>query len=100
MMELYTWGFIKAIEPCIQVPATKIEQAIHILQRKDSQIGAITVTIPEAPTELIIHEKKRRLKLEGGSYLLAGGLGGLGQAVARWLAEAGAKESESAKLTI
>ena len=61
--------------------------------QKGNHIGKIVVTMPQNPEELPTKSKKPIFKLrEDASYLLVGGLGGLGQAIAVWMAEAGVKE--------
>jgi len=63
--------------------------------QKGSHIGKIVVTMPETSEELPTKSRKPVFELsQYASYLLVGGLGGLGQAIAVWMAESGAKEGE------
>lgn len=60
--------------------------------QKGSHIGKIVVSIPESPDTLPTTAKQQRLALRpDASYLLVGGLGGLGRAVSTWLVENGAR---------
>ena len=62
--------------------------------QKGSHIGKVVVSLPER-NELPTRAAKEVFKLRpNASYLLVGGLGGLGQAIAVWMAEAGATERE------
>lgn len=63
--------------------------------QKGNHIGKIIVTMSETSEELSARSAKPVFELNHqASYLLVGGLGGLGQAIAVWMAEAGAKEGE------
>ena len=94
IVELYEQGHIKPIHPIAQFEGSKVEDAMRFMQ-KGNHIGKIVVTLPENPEELPTQSKKPVFELcENASYLLVGGLGGLGQAIAVWMAESGAKEGE------
>jgi hypothetical protein len=94
IVELYEQGHIKPIHPITQFESSKIEDAMRFMQ-KGNHIGKIIVTMPETPEELPTKSRKPTFELsQHASYLLVGGLGGLGQAIAVWMAEAGATESE------
>lgn len=60
-------------------PATKIVEALQMMQQA-RHIGKIVIT--HTPTELVQPQ---------ATYLITGGMGGLGLRVARWLVEKGAK---------
>ena len=76
--------------------AAEIQEAFRYMQ-KGTHIGRIGISM-RGPTDEVsqnftITKKARRLKMaQFGSYILVGGLGGLGRAVATWMADAGAKE--------
>jgi len=93
-MELYESGKIKPISPITKFEGHKVEDAMRFMQ-KGTHIGKVVVTLPEDLGELPTQSSKRRFHLrKNASYLLVGGLGGLGQAIAVWMAEAGAQESK------
>lgn len=94
IVQLYEQGHIKPIHPITQFESSKIEDAMRFMQ-KGSHIGKIVVTMPESPETLPTKSEKPIFELhENASYLLVGGLGGLGQAIAVWMAEAGVKEGK------
>ncbi|KAI1300936.1 putative polyketide synthase [Xylaria venustula] len=73
-------------------PAMEIQDAIRTMQSAQ-HIGKIIVSMPEDPQTLEARVSKPVTVLNGDrSYLLVGGLGGLGRAVATWMTENGARE--------
>ncbi|CRG87956.1 Lovastatin nonaketide synthase [Talaromyces islandicus] len=81
--------------------ASQIQEAFRYMQG-GRHIGKIIITMPENPNTLQSVKQRPVPKLKADrSYILVGGLGGLGRSLARWLAENGAGEliflSRSAK---
>ncbi|KAL9076681.1 MAG: hypothetical protein Q9157_003571 [Trypethelium eluteriae] len=100
-MELYEQGDIRLITPVTNFDATEVEDAMRFMQKGD-HIGSVVVTLPQDTENLPTQPSKQKFQLrDDASYLLVGGLGGLGQAIAVWMAEAGCREiiflSRSAK---
>jgi hypothetical protein len=98
-MSMYEQGQIQPIRPITRFAARNIEDAMRFMQ-KGNHIGKVVITMPEIPDELDSpqsHKAKLQLR-DNASYLLVGGLGGIGQAIAGWMAEAGARECESVQL--
>jgi NADPH:quinone reductase-like Zn-dependent oxidoreductase len=90
-IELYQAGAIKSIQPITTFDAAAIEDAFRYLQ-KGQHTGKIVITMPTNVDELPTAAVPQRLALRADvSYLLIGGLGGLGQSIAKWMAELGAK---------
>ncbi len=80
VMGQFTKGKFKEL-PCTCFPITEAAYAFEYLQRAKN-IGKIVITFPEG----------KQLKIDpAGSYLITGGLGGLGLKVAEWLVKQGAK---------
>lgn len=93
-MKYYSEGHIAPIRPITAFDATELEDAMRFMQ-KGVHIGKIVVNMPSDADQLVAQPKRAGFELPGqSSYLLIGGLGGLGQAIAVWMAEAGAAESE------
>lgn len=93
-MELYKEGKIRPITPMTTFDAARIEDSMRFMQ-KGAHIGKVVINMPESPAILkSLAPKQKPIFSSAGSYLLAGGLGGLGQAVAVWMAESGATESK------
>lgn len=71
--------------------ATQIVEAFRYMQ-KGQHIGKIVVAMPEDPKGLEVTAVKQELVLRpDASYLLVGGLGGLGRAISTWMVEHGAR---------
>ena len=71
--------------------ATQILDAFRYMQ-KGQHIGKIVVAMSEDPKELEVKAVKQELILRHeASYLLVGGLGGLGRAISTWMVERGAR---------
>src|SRR6266699_559865 len=95
ILELYESGFVKPIAPMARFDAAKVEDSMRFMQ-KDTRMGKVIIDMPENLADFTSTTPKQKLIFrEDASYLLAGGLGGLGQATAVWMAESGATESES-----
>ncbi|KZL50739.1 polyketide synthase [Nodularia spumigena CENA596] len=78
LMEKFNTGEVQSLPQTI-FPATKIVEALQMMQQA-KHIGKIIIT--HAPTEFVKPQ---------ATYLITGGMGGLGLRVARWLVEKGAK---------
>ncbi|GJP94927.1 polyketide synthase [Aspergillus niger] len=84
-------GHIKPIAPRTTFSAGHIEDSFRYMQ-KGTHMGKIVVTFPEGGRELPIAPIIPDLTMKANaSYLLVGGMGGLGRAVATWLVEKGAR---------
>ncbi|KAH8802447.1 putative polyketide synthase [Xylogone sp. PMI_703] len=89
-LEQYREGNFKPITPITTFDARNIEEAFRFMQ-KGSHIGKVVVKFPKddtLPLTFTVPVPKFRGDV---SYLLVGGLGGLGKAVASWMASFGAK---------
>lgn len=80
-------------------PAAQIQEAFRHMQTA-KHIGKIVVAMPESPQDLqvelpgsaaMIPSKPRPVFRPDRTYLLVGGLGGLGRALATWMVENGAR---------
>ncbi|KAL9097197.1 MAG: hypothetical protein Q9165_000624 [Trypethelium subeluteriae] len=90
-VRLYQQGLIGPINPMKIFEATHVADAFRYLQ-KGQHIGKIVVTMPANHRDLQPTPMKQELRLKPDkSYLLTGGLGGLGRAISTWLVERGAK---------
>ncbi|KAL8720960.1 MAG: hypothetical protein Q9181_007808 [Wetmoreana brouardii] len=91
MCGIYRQGAIGPIKPMKVFNATNIIEAFKYMQ-KGQHIGKTVVTMPKDPHDLSVTAVKQELHLDpGASYLLVGGLGGLGKAIATWMMEHGAR---------
>ncbi|KAL0935770.1 KR domain-containing protein [Colletotrichum truncatum] len=104
VVECYNDGYIQPVRPVTVFSAGKVREAFRFMQQ-GLHMGKIVIKIRETPDadpeeELVAATRKREVSLGGSggdngsadaSYLLVGGLGGLGQGVSRWLVERGAR---------
>lgn len=91
MMDLYQNGALKPIQPMQVLDGARSEEAFRLMQQ-GKHIGKLVVRLPEDPSLLQTGIVRRPLTLRSdASYLLVGGLGGLGRSLATWLAERGAR---------
>lgn len=71
--------------------AGQITEAFKYMQ-EGKHMGKIVVEMPDDAHELLKSKTPAKISFcHDGAYLLIGGLGGLGRAVAQWMAENGAK---------
>ncbi|KAL8836758.1 MAG: hypothetical protein Q9170_002787 [Blastenia crenularia] len=90
-IDFYRQGAIGPIKPMKVFDSTNLIDAFKYMQ-KGQHIGKIVVTMPKHPEELCVTAVKQELRLRPeASYLLVGGLGGLGKAIATWMVERGAR---------
>ncbi|PTB63211.1 polyketide synthase [Trichoderma citrinoviride] len=90
-VRLFAEGKVKLAKPTRVLNYTQIEEAFRSLQSGKSM--GKTVFKPE-PTDIvpIMPERSSPLQFDqNASYVLAGGLGGLGRSIARWMVSRGAK---------
>ncbi|TVY80960.1 Highly reducing polyketide synthase FUM1 [Lachnellula suecica] len=91
VLQLYIAGAIKPVRPIKVFEAPKIKEAFRYMQQ-GSHMGKIVLRMPQDPAELTGVSSAKQLALRSDrSYLMIGGLGGLGQAISTWMAENGAK---------
>lgn len=82
-------GHIKAI-PFIQYDATCIREALTYMQ-KAKHIGKIIVTMPDMIQKENDLIPRNYLFSDRATYLVTGGLGGIGMELAKWMCQLGAK---------
>jgi NAD(P)-dependent dehydrogenase (short-subunit alcohol dehydrogenase family)/aryl carrier-like protein len=91
MLDLYVDGHIKPIRPMTTFKAEDIQSAIRYMQQ-GTHMGKIVIKFPETadalPSTPAIPKPAFR---SDKAYLLAGGMGGLGRAIAVWMVTHGAK---------
>ncbi|TDZ61131.1 Highly reducing polyketide synthase gloL [Colletotrichum trifolii] len=78
--------------PITKIEASQVDEAIHHLQQQKSP-GNVILTVPEDHTKLRALPVRTKTHLRPDrTYVFVGGLGGLGQAAARFLVERGARD--------
>ncbi|OGM49399.1 polyketide synthase [Aspergillus bombycis] len=90
-LEMIDQGHIRPIQPRTVFEASDIIGAFRYMQQ-GVHMGKILIRMPESPGHLPqVQDKKDIVFKPDVSYLLVGGLGGIGQAVSRWMACHGAR---------
>ncbi|KAF7180982.1 hypothetical protein CNMCM7691_000111 [Aspergillus felis] len=91
-LQFFKEGKLKPISPVTTYEATDIVKAFRLMQ-SGKHMGKIVIRMPEDPSALSVSRVHERGNLfrDDASYLLIGGFGGLGRAVARWMVEKGAR---------
>lgn len=87
----YRQGGIEAVKPVKMFEAKGVVDAFRYMQ-KGQHIGKIVINLPEKLKELEAKPREKEMVFKADvSYLLVGGLGGLGKAVSNWMVERGAR---------
>ena len=82
---------VNPIRPIHVFPPEKIPEAMRFM-KKGEHIGKIVIAMPENPVDISATRKASASILSAtSSYLIVGGLGGLGKPIARWMVERGAR---------
>ncbi|KAI0202478.1 hypothetical protein F4808DRAFT_468584 [Astrocystis sublimbata] len=91
-IKLYTDGLVKPIGPIMCLSPSDIKHAFQEFQGGRRPIGSVCVQYPDDLQTLPVAPSSDELQFRGDrSYVLVGGLGGLGRCTAVWLAERGAR---------
>ncbi|KAH8678404.1 putative polyketide synthase [Xylariales sp. PMI_506] len=91
LSQLVSGSHVKAIQPIHTFPAINLLDAFRFM-KKGQHIGKIVITMPEDTNEILATKAPSAVSFsEAATYLLVGGLGGLGKALTRWMVERGAR---------
>ena len=85
MVKLYEDGHIHPIRPVTSFYAGNVEDAYRYMQQGRQHVGKIVIKFPQQnilPLASTVPEPSFKV---GSSYLLVGGTGGLGKAIASWM---------------
>lgn len=92
-VNFYKQGLLRPIQPVAAFDAKQIARAFRHLEDGD-HVGKVVVTFPESGSDASIQSlpQPRRLEFDPtATYLLVGGVGGLGRSIATWMVEKGAR---------
>ena len=94
-MKLYVEGYIGPIRPTEILPATEAAEGIEYIQQ-DTHSGSVILELRNTsthplPGSAVLEQRCRPAFDSEASYLIVGGLGGLGRSVAVWMAMHGAQ---------
>ncbi|KAF4954956.1 hypothetical protein FSARC_11985 [Fusarium sarcochroum] len=91
VMNLLRENKVHEISPITTYPISQIEEAFRVMQA-GKHLGKLIITAGADEIVKVLPKSEESLQLPSdASYLLVGGLGGLGRATSAWLAEHGAK---------
>ncbi|KAI1374459.1 hypothetical protein F4677DRAFT_461487 [Hypoxylon crocopeplum] len=89
-VNFYEQGLLKPMEPVAAFDAKQILRAFRHLEDGD-HMGKVVVTFPESAS-IESTPQPRHIRFDpAATYLLVGGVGGLGRSIATWMAERGAR---------
>ncbi|KAK4983979.1 putative secondary metabolism biosynthetic enzyme [Elasticomyces elasticus] len=81
---------IQPIQPITVYPISEIQRAFRLMQM-GKHLGKIIVKPSPGDMVKVLPQKRTVRLLPDASYLLVGGLGGIGRSIAQWLVQCGAK---------
>ncbi|PYH67688.1 type I polyketide synthase [Aspergillus vadensis CBS 113365] len=91
VVDLLQKGIARPIRPLISMPFTKIEEAFRLMQT-GQHIGKIVLEPADLELVPCVPPKVPPYRFNpDATYVLAGGSGGLGRALGRWMVELGAR---------
>ncbi|KAF7556654.1 hypothetical protein G7Z17_g1229 [Cylindrodendrum hubeiense] len=90
VVQFYEDRLIKPLTPLKSFTADKVEDAFRYMQ-KGQHMGKIVVSMEEDETLSIAQPRTKPIFKSDASYILVGGLGGLGRIVSSWMVEHGAR---------
>ncbi|KAI1101771.1 hypothetical protein F4804DRAFT_334979 [Jackrogersella minutella] len=92
-VDFYKQGLLHPIEPIATFGAKQISRAFRHLEDGD-HLGKVTVSFPTPDSCMSIESVPQRRHIAfdpSATYLLVGGVGGLGRSIATWMVEHGAR---------
>ncbi|KAF2811141.1 reducing type I polyketide synthase [Mytilinidion resinicola] len=91
VLQLFSAGEFRPIRSLNVYPATKVEEAFRAMQDGKTAGKIVLEVTPTTPVKAILATQPSFLIGHDATYVIAGGLGGLGRSVARWLVDRGAR---------
>ena len=89
VMQLFDMGVFQTL-PVKTFPASEIREAFRLMAQA-KHIGKIVVTMSEPDVRILPAEEPKPTIHANATYLITGGLGGLGLSLSRWMVERGAR---------
>ncbi|KAH6658934.1 hypothetical protein BKA67DRAFT_509967 [Truncatella angustata] len=89
-IRLFSEGLITAVQPITVYPVSELEKTFRLMQA-GKHMGKIIISVgPDDLVPVVPHMLVTKLNPQA-SYLVVGGLGGIGRSVCHWMVENGAK---------
>ncbi|KAL8787994.1 MAG: hypothetical protein Q9213_001886 [Squamulea squamosa] len=91
VMSLFETGILTTVYPITTFPITDIDEAFRLIQAR-KHMGKVVVEVREGTLVKAVPQECDPLSLDPeGTYVIAGGLGGLGREIARMMSAHGAR---------
>lgn len=90
-IKLWKEGHIKAAMPTTTMPFSQVREALRILQAGKGMGKIVMVPSPDDAVPIVPEQRGRYRLRADASYVIGGGLGGLGRSLAGWIADRGAR---------
>ncbi|PQE18811.1 polyketide synthase protein [Rutstroemia sp. NJR-2017a WRK4] len=82
---------LRLVTPLHVYPVSQAEDALRFLQSGKSSGKIVLEMLPDSLVKVISNKKPKELFRADRTYVVVGGLGGLGRSIARWMTTRGAK---------
>jgi hypothetical protein len=91
-MQLSREAKVQPIRPVTKYPAAQAQEAFRYMQQ-GVHMGKILIEMPNSSDDMSFVRDEMKLEFSSHkSYLLVGGLGGLGRSISTWMVERGARQ--------
>ncbi|KAI0854080.1 hypothetical protein F5Y00DRAFT_250253 [Daldinia vernicosa] len=91
ILPLVESGFLQPAEPLQVYGVSEIENSFRTMQSRDN-MGKVVVEFRSDDTVNVVRDVRPSFRFDtDATYIIAGGLGGLGRSVSRWFVERGAR---------
>ncbi|KAF2490386.1 reducing type I polyketide synthase [Lophium mytilinum] len=91
VLQLFAAGKFHLVRSLNVYPATKVEEAFRAMQDGKTAGKIVLEMTPTIPVKALLATQPSFIIGHDATYVIAGGLGGLGRSVARWLVDRGAR---------
>nr|A0A348HAX6.1 RecName: Full=Highly reducing polyketide synthase phiA; Short=HR-PKS phiA; AltName: Full=Phomoidride biosynthesis cluster protein A [fungal sp. ATCC 74256]BBG28498.1 putative polyketide synthase [fungal sp. ATCC 74256] len=91
VLHLFAQGAVKGPSPVEVYPFSQMEAAFRRMQTGGHMGKLVAVSRPGDMVKVIAQDKSKNMFRPDASYLLVGGLGGIGRATSQWMVQHGAK---------
>ncbi|KAK1447450.1 type I polyketide synthase [Colletotrichum melonis] len=85
VMEMFSRKDLRVVTPMTTFPMSEVDKAFRLMQ-SGKHLGKIVVQPRQTHLVKVIPSPMPVQLLEKATYLIAGGMGGIGQSIARWMA--------------
>ncbi|KAK1977921.1 type I polyketide synthase [Colletotrichum cereale] len=86
VMEMFGKKQLRVVAPMTTFPVSEVDKAFRLMQ-SGKHMGKIVVVPKQTDLVKVIPSPKATRLLPDASYLIVGGMGGIGQSIARWMAK-------------